>query len=263
VSWFRSSRRRRQEEHAPQAGAGQTADVGAAVVEAPPRAELEQRPLADLHALARDRGVARFRLLRREQLIEALAPGTAPPGEAAVPERELEPPAEPDKSPASEPEPPAEPRSGPAVRVEEASEIFGGLSTAVEQLVQQLSDSATRPTVAALGEIVESPATRLLVARSGDGTIVGMLTLAMFRIPTGVRAWVEDVVVEEHARGQGVAEALMQEALRIAERGGARTVDLTSRRQRGSANRLYKKLGFRRRETNVFRFELGDGERPS
>ncbi len=80
------------------------------------------------------------------------------------------------------------------------------------------------------------------------------MTLVVFRIPTGVRAWIEDVVVDEAARGRGVGEALNRAALELAERRGARSVDLTSRPSREAANRLYRKLGFVERETNVYRF---------
>jgi len=94
----------------------------------------------------------------------------------------------------------------------------------------------------------------LLVARL-DGRIVGSLTLALFRIPTGMRAWIEDVVVDEAARGHGVGDALNRAALEIAAERGARTVDLTSRPSREAANRLYRRLGFQPRETNVYRFD--------
>jgi ribosomal protein S18 acetylase RimI-like enzyme len=86
--------------------------------------------------------------------------------------------------------------------------------------------------------------------------VIGTLTLALFRIPTGVRAWIEDVVVDEAARGRGAGEALTREALRLAEEAGARTVDLTSRPEREAANRLYQRLGFERRSTSVYRLEL-------
>jgi ribosomal protein S18 acetylase RimI-like enzyme len=94
------------------------------------------------------------------------------------------------------------------------------------------------------------------VARSDDGQILGMLTLAVFRIPTGVRAWIEDVVVDDGARGRGVGAALSRHALELARAEGARTVELTSRPSREAANRLYQRLGFAPRETNVYRFTL-------
>jgi ribosomal protein S18 acetylase RimI-like enzyme len=126
---------------------------------------------------------------------------------------------------------------------------------AFERLIPQLSSSNPAPTKAELEEIAADRASTLFVARL-HGRIVGSLTLAMFRIPTGVRAWIEDVVVDESARGHGVGEALNREALRYAKDNGAITVDLTSRPSREAANRLYRRLGFELRETNVYRFKL-------
>jgi ribosomal protein S18 acetylase RimI-like enzyme len=101
---------------------------------------------------------------------------------------------------------------------------------------------------------VESPTTTLLLAREPlGGAIIGALTIAVFRIPTGVRAWIEDVVVDESARGRGVGESLTREAIRYANERGARTVDLTSRPSRAAANRLYQRVGFVERETRVYR----------
>src|SRR5205823_13331641 len=130
------------------------------------------------------------------------------------------------------------------------------LVDAFARLVPQLSRSNPPPTSAALEALVHSEASRLLVARDDDGAIVGSLTLVLFRIPTAVRAWIEDVVVDESARGQGVGEALNREALRLAGEGDAKTVDLTSRPSREAANRLYQRLGFKQRDTNVYRYEL-------
>jgi len=126
---------------------------------------------------------------------------------------------------------------------------------AIGRLLPQLSRSAPAPTAAELEEIVTSPTSHLLVARV-DEQIVGSLTLIVFRIPTGVRAWIEDVVVDEPARGQGVGEALNREALRISRERGAITVDLTSRPSREAANRLYQRLGFEARDTTVYRYDL-------
>jgi ribosomal protein S18 acetylase RimI-like enzyme len=126
---------------------------------------------------------------------------------------------------------------------------------AFARLIPQLSRSAPAPSAEQLEEIATSPASHLLIARV-DEAIVGCLTLVVFRIPTGVRAWIEDVVVDEAARGRGVGDALNLEALRIARELGAITVDLTSRPAREAANRLYQRLGFTERETNVYRYEL-------
>jgi ribosomal protein S18 acetylase RimI-like enzyme len=103
--------------------------------------------------------------------------------------------------------------------------------------------------------MVSSPASDVFVARV-DGNIVGSLTLVTFRIPTGIRAWIEDVVVDESARGHGVGEALNQAAIEEARRKGAVTVDLTSRPSREAANRLYQRIGFVQRDTNVYRYSL-------
>lgn len=144
-----------------------------------------------------------------------------------------------------------------AVSVEEASAVDDELVDAFKRLTPQLSRSNPPPTRLELEELVRSEASHLLVGRDDGGPIVGSLTLVVFRIPTAVRAWIEDVVVDESARGQGVGEALNREALRLAGELGARTVDLTSRPSREAANRLYQRIGFKPRETNVYRFDLG------
>ena len=129
------------------------------------------------------------------------------------------------------------------------------LLDAFHSLIPQLSTSSLPITMAELQEIVCDGATVVFVARDG-GVIVGLLTLAMFRIPTGMRAWIEDVVVDDRARGKGVGEALNRAALATARQRGAKTVDLTSRPSREAANRLYQRIGFVRRDTNVYRYEL-------
>jgi ribosomal protein S18 acetylase RimI-like enzyme len=128
---------------------------------------------------------------------------------------------------------------------------------AVGRLLPQLSKSSPPPTEVEIAEIVASPSSELLLARL-DGRIVGTLTLVVFRIPTGIRAWIEDVVVDDTARGHGVGEQLNRFALDRARRRGARTVELTSRPSREAANRLYQRIGFVARETNVYRFSLED-----
>jgi ribosomal protein S18 acetylase RimI-like enzyme len=145
-----------------------------------------------------------------------------------------------------------------AVSVEEATEPTAELVEALARLVPQLSRSAPPIGHAEVAELVASPVVRLLVARD-DGAIVGSLSLVVFRIPTGVRAWIEDVIVDESARQKGVGEALTAEAIRLADAAGARTVDLTSRPSREAAHRLYSKLGFEIRETGVYRMTLDAG----
>ncbi|HEX2576595.1 MAG TPA: GNAT family N-acetyltransferase [Aquihabitans sp.] len=141
------------------------------------------------------------------------------------------------------------------VTVETATEVTDELVDAFARLVPQLSRSSPPPDAGILGEIVAAPATELLVARGDGGEIVGSLTLALFRIPTGLRAWIEDVVVDDAARGQGVGEALNRRAIELAHERGARSIDLTSRPSREAANRLYRRLGFEQRDTNVYRYE--------
>jgi ribosomal protein S18 acetylase RimI-like enzyme len=143
-----------------------------------------------------------------------------------------------------------------SVRIEEAQAMSEDVVAAVGLLVAQLSPRTPAPTAAELQAIVDSPWTRLLLARDADGGVVGMLTLALYRIPTGLSAWIEDVVVDERARGRGIGEKLTRTAVRLAGEAGAKSVDLTSRPHREAANRLYRRLGFTTRETNLYRFEL-------
>lgn len=143
------------------------------------------------------------------------------------------------------------------IHTTEVIEVDDELIAAFERLTPQLSSSSPAPGADQLAAIVASPATVLFVARDIDsGDIVGSLTLALFRIPTGMRAWIEDVVVDANARGQGVGAVLSEAALDRARREGAKTVDLTSRPSREVANRLYKRIGFEQRETNVYRYSL-------
>jgi ribosomal protein S18 acetylase RimI-like enzyme len=141
------------------------------------------------------------------------------------------------------------------ISVRIAASVDSDLVAAVTALLPQLSRSAPPPTADQLARIVGDPATTLFVAEE-DGMIVGSLTLVAFDIPTGRRAWIEDVVTDTAARGKGVASALVDAALAHAAAFGARTVDLTSRPDRADANRLYVKLGFEQRVTNVYRRAL-------
>lgn len=142
-----------------------------------------------------------------------------------------------------------------AVEVAPVTSASDEVLVACHRLIPQLSSSSTPITSDELHELIASDATVLLAARS-EGKIVGLLTLAVFRIPTGIRAWIEDVVVDSSARGMGVGEALNKAALDESARRGAKTVDLTSRPSREAANRLYQRLGFKARDTNVYRFDL-------
>ena len=142
-----------------------------------------------------------------------------------------------------------------SAQIEIAHEATDELVAAMASLIPQLSKSNPPPTQSELAQLIASEASTIFVARV-EGRIVGSLTLAMFRIPTGIRAWIEDVVVDDSARGHGVGEALNRAALDHAKANGAITVELTSRPSREAANRLYQRMGFVARETNVYRFTL-------
>ena len=142
------------------------------------------------------------------------------------------------------------------MRIEQVTEADGALADAIGRLVPQLSPRRTPPTLAELTDIAANPSTVLLVARDDD-RVLGMLTLVLYRVPTGLRGWIHDVVVDESARGRGVGEALSAEALRIAESAGVLTVHLTTRPERAAANRLYPRLGFKEYETNVYVWRPG------
>jgi ribosomal protein S18 acetylase RimI-like enzyme len=142
-----------------------------------------------------------------------------------------------------------------AIQVTPVMSASADVLAACHRLIPQLSSSSAPISAQELEEIIESDTTVLFAARSGQ-EIVGLLTLAIFRIPTGVRAWIEDVVVDNQARGKGVGDSLNRAALAEAERRGSKTVDLTSRPSREAANRLYQRLGFKQRNTNVYRYDL-------
>lgn len=141
------------------------------------------------------------------------------------------------------------------MQIYEVTDVDDELVRSFTRLIPQLSSSNPPPSKEELQAIASSEASVLLVAEE-DGYIYGSLTLVLFRIPTGVRAWIEDVVVDSEARGKGVGQALNEEALNRARAAGASTVDLTSRPSREAANRLYQRLGFKARETNIYRFDL-------
>jgi ribosomal protein S18 acetylase RimI-like enzyme len=143
--------------------------------------------------------------------------------------------------------------------VEVVKRVDNDLVVAFQRLIPQLSKSNPAPTKEQLESIVNSDSSCILLAKV-NGVIVGSLTLVIFHIPTGTRAWIEDVVVDADARGKGVGEVLNKFALDEAKRKGALTVDLTSRPSRETANRLYQRIGFKARDTNVYRFQISNGD---
>jgi ribosomal protein S18 acetylase RimI-like enzyme len=141
-----------------------------------------------------------------------------------------------------------------SVEVEAVHRVTDELVDVAGRLLPQLSRSAAPLDADGLARIVGHQAITLFIARSG-GVIVGMLTLVAFPIPSGLRARIEDVVVDQDARGQGVGTALTMAAIDLAQRQGARSIDLTSRASRVAANRLYEQLGFQLRDSNVYRYQ--------
>lgn len=141
------------------------------------------------------------------------------------------------------------------VQVEVLDSVTDETVEAFGRLLPQLSSSAKPVDVSTLTAVADSPAVTLLVARL-DGKIIGTLSLAMYQVPTGLRAWIEDVVVDEAFGRRGAGTALVREALRLAEKAGARTVDLTSRPSRETAGRIYERVGFQQRNSRVYRYAI-------
>lgn len=141
------------------------------------------------------------------------------------------------------------------IAVEVLDDVTDEAVEALNRLLPQLSSSAPPLDRPALAAIVDSAAVTVLVARV-DGQIVGSLSLAMFPIPTGLRAWIEDVVVDESARRQGIGAILTEEAIRRAREAGARSLDLTTRPSREAAGRVYERAGFQQRDTRLYRYAL-------
>jgi ribosomal protein S18 acetylase RimI-like enzyme len=142
------------------------------------------------------------------------------------------------------------------MRVEVAAEPTPELVEAFTRLIPQLSRSNPPPTTDQVAAMVASDCVDQFVAYDDDGTIVGVATLVVFRIPTAWRAWIEDVVVDGAVNGRGIGSALTTAMIDRARERGCTTVDLTSRPSREAANHMYKKLGFVERETNVYRLAL-------
>ena len=140
------------------------------------------------------------------------------------------------------------------MKIEELTDFSITALDAINGLLPQLSSSVFALEESDLRNIVDSESTKLFLAIDEDG-VFGMLSLVLFRIPTGRKAWVEDVVVDEKARGRGVGKLLTEHAIQVAREHGAHSVDLTSRPSREAANALYQRVGFEQRETNVYRFQ--------
>lgn len=140
--------------------------------------------------------------------------------------------------------------------IEVATEATDELVDAFQRLVPQLTNNNPPPSLDQLAALVKSESSTLLIARADDSSIVGALSLTVYRVPTGIRSIIEDVVVDEVARAQGIGEALMRRAIDIAKQKGAAHITLTSNPKRDAANRLYLRMGFKLRDTNAYVYEL-------
>jgi ribosomal protein S18 acetylase RimI-like enzyme len=136
------------------------------------------------------------------------------------------------------------------MRIEQLTEADEELVEVVARLLPQLTEARTPPTLERLQETVSTQT--VLVARDDEGRIIGTLTLVLYRVSSGLKGRIEDVIVDESARGQGIGEALTREGMRRAGEAGVLMLELPSMPYREAANRLYKRLGFVRKPTNVF-----------
>lgn len=141
--------------------------------------------------------------------------------------------------------------------LEIVTEANDELLDAFKRLIPQLTKNAPPPSLTGLAALVKSDSSTLLIARAADDlSIVGALSLTVYRVPTGIRSIIEDVIVDSSARGQGLGEALMKRAIEIAREKGASNIALTSNPLRGAANRLYVRMGFKKRETNAYVYKF-------
>ena len=142
------------------------------------------------------------------------------------------------------------------MRIETATEATDELLDAFQRLIPQLTKNPPRLSRDEITALVKSTGSTLLVARADDDSIIAVLSLTVYRVPTGIRSIIEDVIVDESARGQGIGEALTRQALEVAKEAGAAHVTLTSNPRREAANRLYQRMGFSKRETTAYIYKF-------
>jgi ribosomal protein S18 acetylase RimI-like enzyme len=142
------------------------------------------------------------------------------------------------------------------MQIEIVTQADAELYEAFQRLVPQMTQNNPPPSPDDLADLVRNAASTLMIARDDTGQIVGALTLAVYRVPTGVRSIIEDVIVDNAARGQGIGEALMRRAIELAREKGAQNISLTSNPLREAANRLYPRVGFKKRETNAYQMKF-------
>jgi ribosomal protein S18 acetylase RimI-like enzyme len=142
------------------------------------------------------------------------------------------------------------------MQIEIVNEATIELYDAFQRLVPQLTNNNPPPSLNDLTALVRDSSSTLMVARGDAGKIIGALTLTVYRVPTGVRSIIEDVIVDNSARGGGVGKALMKRAVEIARERGASNISLTCNPMREAANKLYQRMGFKKRETNAYQIKL-------
>lgn len=142
------------------------------------------------------------------------------------------------------------------MQIELVTQADEELYEAFQRLVPQLTNNNPPPSLNDLADLVRDASSTLMVARSDQGKIVGALTLTVYRVPTGIRSIIEDVIVDTSARGQGIGDALMKYAINLAREKGAQNISLTSNPMREAANRLYLRVGFKKRETNAYQYKF-------
>ena len=142
------------------------------------------------------------------------------------------------------------------MQIEIVYQVDDELYEAFQRLIPQLTHNTPPPTREDLFTLVRDTSSTLLAARTEEKRIIGILSLIIYRVPTGIRSIIEDVIVDISVRGQGIGEALMQRAIDMARQKGAHTISLTSNSLRVAANQLYLKMGFEKRETNAYHMKL-------
>jgi len=142
------------------------------------------------------------------------------------------------------------------MQIEIVTQADHELYAAFQRLIPQLTNNNPPPSLNDLTALVRDSSSTLMVARSETREISGALTLTVYRVPTGIRSIIEDVIVDNSARGQGIGEALIKHAIKLAREKGAKNISLTSSPGRVAANQLYVKVGFIKRETNAYQMKL-------
>lgn len=142
------------------------------------------------------------------------------------------------------------------MHIERITHMDESFVNAFENLMPQLTGKDEYPSYEELQKIIEADNVHLCFAFDDNEKIIGTITVVFVRIPTGVKAWIEDVIVDKEARGKGVGTAMIWHAIQIARKKRVEKVDLTSHPRRIAANKLYQKLGFEKRESNVYRYYI-------